>query len=54
MRDDEMEAGSEGFCDGGSDVVHGNANTDLFGDFSVLGAGVHIVLDGRTVTSSLR
>ena len=51
MQDDETDGGSSARCDDSLDVAQDNLWADLFGDFSVLGAGVQIVLDGRTVTS---
>lgn len=32
--------------------ARGGAQADIFGQFNVLGTGVHIVLDGRQVTHS--
>ena len=52
MQDDKSDAGSSTLCDESLDDSQGDRWADLFGDFSVLGGGVQIVLDGRTVTGS--
>jgi len=52
MRDDESEGGRSTLYDENPDATRGDRWADLFGDLSVLGAGVQIVLDGRTVTGS--
>lgn len=38
----ELDGGERGVADG--------YNTDLFGEYSVVSPGVHIVLDGRPVS----
>jgi len=54
MRDDDTDAGLKAQTNDSLEIVLGSGGPDLFGDFSVLGAGVHIILDGRTVTSTCR
>ena len=49
MRDEETGEGATG--DEAKVVQATSPGQDLFGDFSVVGPGVHIVLEGRPVSS---
>ena len=54
MRDDETRDG-DGATGEEAEVVYASSpGQDLFGDFSVVGPGVHIVLEGRPVSSPAR
>lgn len=50
MSDDEGESVDRDTPMGALGLNDPLISADLFGDFSVLGSGVQIVLDGRTVT----
>ena len=54
MRDEETDGG-DGAVGEEAEVVHATSpGQDLFGDFSVVGPGVHIVLEGRPVSIPAR
>lgn len=50
MQDDDATKRMDSAPDEGFDAVHQVDVPDVFGEFAVLGTGVRIVLDGRTVT----
>ncbi|MEM6661564.1 MAG: hypothetical protein AAF666_05225 [Pseudomonadota bacterium] len=50
MRDDDEGSGQDDRSDGAQAANDRASRSELFGEYSVISPGVHIVLDGRAVS----